>query len=292
MRKMICGFAVFLAILAGAPAQAQNWVLYDDFNWGFIDPDRWAAYFSQNVPIPKLIIGDNLMEVEREFLPWGWGPYHTKGRLHIRNHSYGKDVPPLPSGTYSPFLTETLYILRDTKDIKGMKARLKVVKAEVTGCQATTALPTPGPAITRARIWGYFFSSNQLLDISAYLLAERSSASTDPPGVLDVKGAISSCGDLKCTYSFLVAITPSIGKVHLWEPFDLTLKWDPANNKFIYQVNNNAPAELSYGDIGDTKPPQNFDSKGVGIIHFFAPCTTSEQESDVDAYFDNVYVFK
>jgi len=282
MKTMICCFSILLVILIGAPVQAENWELYDNFkggffNHGYIDPERWAGLVLTNLVPPYLWVGENAMEIQF-------------GRFHIRNHAYGGIfVSP------SAFIEEDLYI-RKHEGIKGLKATLNVLAAEVSSCPSS---PTAFLPRSLARVLGHFLKdSADGFDVAAFLFADRSNNSTEAFNVLKVGYAISKCINEFCTgYTPIVAPT-YIGTVHLWENFVLSLQWDEDNNQFIFQLNKNTPVYVPFGTFlpGDTHspvvPPAHPIRKAISALNMFTPCTTEGQEALVDVYFDNVYVLK
>jgi hypothetical protein len=276
MKTMICCFAILLMILAGAPIQAQTWQLYDNFKGGFfdhgyIDPDKWAGFVYTNLVPPYLWVGENAMEIQF-------------GRFHIRNHAYGGRLP-------SGFIEESLYV-RNHEGIKGIKATLNVLAAEVSGCPGyPSTVPLPRAL---ARVLGHFFKSAEGVDIYAGLFAVRSNDSTDAFNVLKVGYTVSKCMDAKCM-GYVPLVPPVyviIGAVHLWENFVLSLQWDEGNDQFIFQLNNDNPVYFSTAQFAPYDTPDHPIRKAIGAVNIFTPCQTEGQEALVDVYFDNVFVLR
>ena len=277
MKTMICCFSILLVILIGAPVQAENWELYDNFkggffNHGYIDPERWAGLVLTNLVPPYLWVGENAMEIQF-------------GRFHIRNHAYGGIfVSPLA------FIEEDLYI-RKHEGIKGIKATLNVQAAEVSGCPNS---PTSKLPRAIARVLGHFFKPAEGFDIYAALFVVRSNDSTDAFNVLKVGYTVSKCMDAKCT-GYVPLVPPVyviIGAVHLWENFVLSLQWDGDNDRFIFQLNNDNPVYFSTEQFTPYAPPAHPIRKAIGAVNMFTPCPTEGQEALVDVYFDNVFVLR
>lgn len=278
MKILICWFAILSMIFVGAPLQAENWVLYDDFRGGFfnhggINPDRWAGMVFATILPPNLWMGENLMEV-------------LFGRFHILNHSYGGALQG------AAFLEQDLFF-RNYEGIKGIKARLNIHAAEVSACPLNPSLPLP---IVRARLWGNFFKDSTLgLDVGTFLFVERSNAmdnNNEAFNILNVGATIAKCNDTSCGNYTPISPPITIGTVHLWENFDLSLQWDQPNHQFVYRLNNNPPISIQYAESLDAGPPNYAYRKAIGTIDFFAPCGAEGQEAFIDAYFDNVYVLK
>ncbi len=276
MKTLICCFAILSLILVCAPVQAENWMLYDHFKGGFfyhggIDPNKWAGLVLANTLPPGFWVGENVMEV-------------LFGRFHILNQAYGGVLPPPP-----PIFLEQDLFLRNYEGVKGIKATLNILAAEVSGC--STQLQTlPLPAV-RARLWGHFFKAPDGLDVGTFLFVERSNDMTDAFNILNVKASIAKCADAKCmAYNPIYGPFP-MGTVRLWENIVLSLQWDEPNNQFIYRLNNNPPFNISYDGINEG-PPVYANRKAISAIDLFAPCGAEGQEAFIDVYFDNVYVLK
>ncbi len=298
MKIMICCFAILSIIGVGAPAQAQNWELYDHFkggffNQGFIDPDKWGGFVYPSAFAPALFRGENGMELQF-------------GRLRIHNHDYTGPMagvsPTIPLIT----LEQTLYLGLDypegIRGINGLKATLNVLRTEAFSPQACLPQTFPYTA-SRARVFGAFFQTTMPLpsapytpapvDVYAFILVERAASSSDPFYILNVKGSMGTGTHASGCNPITTLVFPfQIGTVHLWENFDLSIYWDDPNSQFIYQLNhtkvyvpyNQPPYSLNLVNLG----PPLFAQKAIGAINFFTSC--ADQEAYMDVYFDNVQV--
>ena len=117
---------------------------------------------------------------------------------------------------------------------------------------------------------------------------ERSSNSTDPPGVLRVVAVVIHCHDVDCSDRTFLSVTP-LGTVTTGQWVKLLMQWDQANHQFIFQRGSQTPVIVPYL-VSDTAE-LGIQSKDLEVVQFVANCTAAPRPVGmVDALFDNVFV--
>jgi hypothetical protein len=270
---MKLGLSCFIVLLVGLlsfPVQAlEPFVLYDDFTGRLIDVDKWFG--SQNKTGGVV----NLEDVR----------LISSGQLRVANCAYSD-----PNSDSGWNVGGTRLSFTEGDLVTAIKASVKVNRVSVTGC-STNSFPTQA----RVRLSGFFFNTgvptpgSAVNDVMAYIDVERRSNSPDAPNILVVWGRVYECTDSTCL-STNQLFSQDLGTVTLGQLADLTMQWDQANHRFIFQLNNNTPVYALYG-VSDTSPPGSSNNKRIEVSPLFPNCTAEPRPLAImDVYFDKVYV--
>ena len=264
-RIILQSSVVLLLFLRGVPVHAlEPLVLYDNFKGKVIDPDKW---------------------VRGEFPGAGTdAAQEIKGnRLHMEYRAYG--------GTDSDtgLLTSALFLATTTPAaITAMATTVRVHKLEATGC------PT-NPDFTRQRvgIQGAFFNTgtptpgSAVNDVRALIALRHHS--TDPPDELTAVSLVLQCTDALCL-TFSVIDSNTLGVVRRQEEVRLQVQWDPDNDQFLFQLDDEPIVVSSYAPRSDAAEPGR-PFKILEATHLVANCTTQPRPVGFwDVFFDDVFV--
>jgi len=274
--------AGLLAGLAG-PGQAQ-FVVYDKFTGGFIDPEKWHGIslegnFSQ--PTAELV-----RAVEN-------------GALRLKLVSYGSNTS--DSGTITSrqgLGIRQLGTLGGTGSITGMNATVTVLDAVVQDCPAN---PATGSSIrARASLLGWFFNDSPgAIDNTGNILAGLQ-LQKDADGVNRINPFVQRCETGTCsTVSNPVLTGNGVAFTATWSlnsPLILKLVWDQANGKFTFAIKD--PVALTseshdivyQGILADVSPPVPGDFRQLRAQNSVKNCSTGRKQVLMDALFDKIKV--
>lgn len=285
--RVIWTLAILLGLAtlwAAAPANAQA-MLYDDFSGQSLDPAKWSGIQLTTTTGPSF---GPALELERGIVGGG----ENKGTLNLSHRVVGS---PLAGGrTISrnrlQFFTSQVF--------QEVKFDVKVNSFDVAGC------PAGSSSRARADFSGGFFNDpnfpgpGQVGNVHARIELFRDSASLDPPDLLTARGFLFRCLDAPC-FSSVDSPVVVLGLIPLDTTATLRVAWDPANNKFDFQLNSDPVQSIGYSDpplsiLDDSHPP-----KPLGLItnqiearpeaaNCAAPIGTTFAE--INAFFDNVFV--
>jgi len=271
-RSRIMGvLAVLLGAMAFYPAVGQAQLeLYDNFSGTQINPDKWngAESFTSSSGNPNA-------EAQR---------YITGQKLRVALTTFG-DVTSNTGDRSGRFGLS----FPNPTPITAMQASVTVRQAMAQDCPANTAVSR-----ARAQLIGAFFNDgtspgagNRIGDILAGIQKEQSH-----DGFL-IRAFINRCTDSGCGSSS--SAVPSQTFPTPWQigrADTLLVQWDPANNRFLYEVNPGTSREesltLTY-PLSDGLPPvTNF--KNIRASNNGANCMPPGVRTKVvmDARFDNV----
>lgn len=269
MKVALSCVMVLLVVLLSIPVQAlEPFVLYDDFTGQLIEVDKWFGSEHKTGGVVNL---ENVRVI-------------TRGYLRMANVAYSdqnSDSGFNAGGILLNFTDEDL--------VTAIKASVGVDIVLVTRC------PTNSFATEAAvRLVGNFFNTgvptpgNDIGDVKAYIDIERLSDSTEAPNILHVRGQVVKCTDTQCI-SANKLFDQDLGTVTLQQLTDLSIQWDQANHRFIFQLNNNPLVYASY-TVPDTSPP-GLRNKRIGVSPRLPNCTAEPRPMAImDVYFDKVYV--
>ena len=252
-------------VISAPVPEREPLALYDDFKARHLDPNLWFG--SQS--------GNHVLETIRR-IPWG--------RLKLVNLSYGN--------TDSNFGRDRgIVSLRfiDPASVRAIAATVKVARFKIESCEANSS-----PTVTVARISGAFFNTGTPIPGSAvndvFGSIDIRHRSTDPPGVLQVRAFVFRCNDPGC-FSVDFFADEILGTVKRWKATRLRLEWDPNNDQFIVQRDEDPEVFLSYGPLSDSAPPGR-PRKRLSIHNFVPNCPAELRRpfAFMRAYFDNVFV--
>jgi hypothetical protein len=248
----------------------EPFVSYDNFDTKFLDPDKWVGAESN--------IGLVILESSRE-IDWG--------RLHLRNRIYGQTNSDSGWGVGG----SRLYFAEGDK-VTAIKATVQVNWVEAKGCSNN-----PSATQARVRLSGYFFntdtpeSGSALNDVLAYIFIQRRSDSTSGSYILGVGANVYRCTNSNCTSGDLIG-TENLGTISFFERVILSIRWDQANHRFIFQLNWQSPIHIPY-NLPDISPPGLQNNKRIELSHIVPNCTGEPRPvAFMDAYIDKVFVNK
>lgn len=173
--------------------------------------------------------------------------------------------------------------------VTAVEATVRVSKLDLVGCAAN-----PDVAFVVAQVAGGFFNTATPIpgsrenDVSAVIEIGRLSNSTDPPNVLRVSALVVQCTDASCATPTFLGFQ-DLGPITKGTSVRLRVRWDPANDRFIFRRGSNPEVFLPY-TVPDTTPP-GASEKGLVAGSFFPNCTAVPRPVGfIDATFDNVFV--
>ena len=272
-----------LAALPG-PGHAQ-FLLYDNFASGVIDPELWSG----------VSVEGNFDAPTAEFVR-----VVDTGALRLALTSWGNDLSNSGSTTSRQGLQfRHLGTTGGSQSIIGIKIKLTVLDAVVEDCAAN---PATGSSIrARAQVIGWFFndgSSTGASDDTGNIIAGLQ-LSKEADGTNLIQPFLQKCTNASCgTVDFLPAVAqPAFAMT--WSPntpLILKLRWDRVNGKFKFLVRDQGTqaAEnvvIDYlGIVNDAGAPVNGDFKNLRVQNSVKNCSGARKQVFMDALFDNVNV--
>ena len=284
--RVVFAFALVMGFLAVAPrVTSAQFVNYDKFSAGFIDPELWEAVTTEgtfNAPTTEVI-----RAVEQ-------------GRLHLGLVSWGNSTSDSGSTTSRTGLQfRQLGTLGGTGSIVAMKAKVTVLDALVQDCPAN---PDTGGAIrARAQVIGWFFNdgtSSGATDDTGNVLAGIQLA-READGSNQIQPFVQRCTTANCSS---VITPPGVvvpGFTKTWAPnVPLVVKilWDRAAGKFTFKVTDPATAATEthsvvyQGIVTDAAAPANGDFKMLRLQNSVKNCSTGRKQVLMHALFDAIGV--
>jgi hypothetical protein len=278
MKRPLAGVTLLLLLLIGAPAFALEALkLYDNFNAStLINHTKWTGSASDVLEVYKGILTVTPSPVDREL------------RLEARGYGFRTSVGPQDARSSNNRLR---FRRSDPTKVRAIKATVKVNSYQAVGC------PTAGSEITqsRFRLGGYFFNAGggepgrAVNDVLARVEIRRLSNSTDPANVLNVRGVVYRCIDNDCVLSETL-FNQTLGTILVGNTATVLLQWDPATNRFLFQLNALPVVNYTYS-LADAAPPQNsFDKKMIEIGHYIANCVAAQTQAYISVNVDDIYV--
>lgn len=255
---------------AFAPVTAEaQWVLYDTFASGFIDPEKWfGEEFDSGPAAPDT-------ETARGVL---------LGNLHMKLVSHGNST----SNTGAPGGRVLLGVTNPGQYI-GLQASVAVLSARVEECPANTA-----NAMARAQLLGGFFndgSSTGPGDRTGDIIAGIQKALDSDLGNV-FQAFIARCTNATCTASSLPAAHTFLGTWRLFATDVLRLLWHPANNQFIFTLNPGSPKQESVAlgySFPDAGPP-TASFRTLNLVNSTPNCQGDQLRTVLAVRFDDVRV--
>lgn len=249
VHRIVYLFWVFTAVVARA--QVVPMVVYDSFDGNLIDPAKWLGQ-----EFPGCC---SAREAVREIR-------HNEARLAIR--IYGDTGS--NSGTRG-----AINRLRHTNPaaVTAMEADLTVSEIDLMGC-----LGNPAPGSVRFTLEGFFFNTSVPVtgshanDVTAGIRVFRRSNSTDPPKVLTVEAFFFHCLNDPCS-SIGTSVSQTLGAVTQGKKTRIRVRWDAANDRFAFVLDENPEVFLNY-ILSDISAPGN-DSKIMDVTNFAQNCTVA-----------------
>ena len=284
MRHLITILAALAALAwLTQPSDAQ-FVLYDNFEAGGIDPARWQGFINEGTFAGPTEEAHRLVEngsLRVHLVSWGDDATNT-GSVRSRN---GVNVTQLGTPGGSGFIT-------------GLKAKVTVVGADTQDCP--TNPETAAPSLGRAQLIGAFFNDgssggagDRTGDIIAVFELQRRKDGTNR-----IVATVNRCPNSGCTPgSNPIAVTGNPAALTTtWDantPLTLKMVWNQAGGKFAFTVTN--PVTLATETVATTYtptitqggPPVS-DIKSVRLLNDVENCSGDRKSVSMDALFDNV----
>ncbi len=239
----------------------EPFAVYDNFNALTIDPAKWTqAETTRQIKNNKLFLSHRAYGIAGSDMG-----YHSEGN--------------------------GLYFSGDQSAITEMKATVMVTKIGVTGCTTNTSAVTQA----RASLAGHFFNigtptaGSSLNDVGGQIRIERLSNSTEPSDILHVKAAVYVCANDNCSSGTSAGSSIDLGTANVGSPVTLWIRWDQANNRFLFKRDLEPWQIIPYA-FSDATPP-SLQTKGLGVSTYVANCNSLPvPDAFVEATFDNVAV--
>jgi hypothetical protein len=222
--KLSCTIILLLVLISNPVLALEPFMLYDNFNTIFLDPDKWTG---QEFTNPGLVILESSREID-------WGS------LHLRSRVYGVSNPQFLNAGTRLFFT-------NSDEVTAIKARVRVTGVEAKGCVGSTVS-------TRAvvRLAGFFFNTshenptgNVENDVLAYIGLQRVSDSTDKPYLLHAVAYVYHCLNSGCSNVSLIG-THDFGTISLFKATEISIQWDKDFNQFIFRLDRQSPVSIGY----------------------------------------------
>jgi hypothetical protein len=205
-------------------------VLYDDFEVGpLIDPDKWSG----------AVFGP-VLDMRRA---------QAAGRLLQLNRSYAAT-----DANVGAQFGQTFVGFSNPSAVRAVQATLEVEAVESRGCAGNSA-----PGRVSAQLFGSFFNSairtpnSHVNDVAVSVDVSRASDSTDRRNTLRIDAGVFVCTTPDCSQANLIT-GASLGTVLRGERVTLKVEWDPQNNRFIVQRDQQPEVSLGY-TLPDSSPP-------------------------------------
>ena len=276
MRRGMVGLLLLLSLLSlitvlPASAVAAGWVLYDDFQFGVIDPDKW--YGTE--------IGSTGREAERNAV---------SKKLNMLERSYGYT----DSNTGSPSAEINLYSTQGAS-IKGMKATVKSLQFDTIGCDNNT-----NSTWVSVRLWGRFFNTDDspvdgTNDVYAYIGIYRDSSKSSPDdNITRVRATVCQCQNAACD-SKITLFTKELGIIKKGKEVTLSMELDKDKHKFIFICTSktaNKTVKFTYDQIKyPDKSSPYYKTKKLSVYSEVPNCTSQTRPVGfMNAVFDNVFI--
>jgi len=290
MKTSIAVAVVAVGLVAGlAGAARAQFVIYDDFSGGVIDPARWAGLSTEgsfDAPTAQLLRVEDNGSLDLALTSWG-SAASDSGSILSRQ---GLNITQLgtPGGSGS---------------ITGLKARVAVVNAKAQDCATNPETAAPSRADTQ--VIGAFFNdgsstgpSDRTGDIIAVFVLEKA-----PGGVNRIGASVNRCPNATCSPgSSVITSIPANPATFattwtLGQPLVLKLVWNPLVGQFTFTVKNPTTQQTEAKNIvyspnvSDTAPP-TLDFKSVRLLNRVENCASGRKRVQMEARFDTVEVMR
>jgi hypothetical protein len=262
------------------PSHAQ-FVLYDNFEGGTIDPAKWQGFVNEGTfagpaaEVHRLVVSGSL---RLHLVSWG-DDTSDVGSIRSRN---GLNITQLGAPGGSGFIT-------------GLKARVTVVSADSQHCPANPE--TANPSLARAQLIAAFFNDgsspgagDRTGDILAVFELQKIRNGSNA-----IVATVNRCGNPGCSPGSTPIVSPTTFTTTwaLDAPLTLKIVWNEAGNKVTFTVTD--PLTLSTEAVPIFYPatfpvPPISDLKSVRLLNDVENCLGNRMNAVMDALFDNVNV--
>jgi len=247
------------AWLAWTPVEAQPVPIYDSFSGDHIDPAKW---------LPTPMCGFNAYDCVREV---------QFGNLRLGVRGYGNR-----GSNDGVEVAPSQLLFANSDGIGTIRIRFMVTSFSNKACADN------GEAAHAQLVFGGGYFNDSANDVSAHLFVERRTDDVEPPLTLLRIGAFVSNGGP-------VAVSQvDLGSLRVGEPAVATLRWDPANNRFVAQVVRTftkpflVEQPMPYA-LSDTQLPGD-PFKSLQVVSFAPNCIDEQTFAAMEAKIDSVGV--
>jgi hypothetical protein len=259
MRSLVLAPALALTLAAASVQALEPLRAYDRFTDKTIDPARWT----DNERIREIRAGQ-LRHMQRS---WSSG----LSDAGVTNINWNSNLP-------------------NPQAVTALRARITVTAVEANACASNASAGD-----SRARIIGSFFNTgapvpgSQVNDVIAQVRVLRPTNSTDPAGVLQVRGLLSVCTSADCNLATTIGNVVDLGTTTVGTPTTVQIQWDQPGKTFYFARDGGPGGTVAYSESDATAPTLAFKQLSTRVI---APnCMSAPRVSGfVDALFDNVFV--
>jgi hypothetical protein len=251
-----------------------QFVLYDDFSSGVIDPSMWygdSTGGNFNAPMTEM-----LRQIDN-------------GQLHLATTSYGNNQSDTGTVTSRVHLKmKQLGANGGTGFITGIKANITMLDAKIGKCGPNTAT---GQA--RGHMSGIFFydgtpagTNDRTGSIGAFFNMVKHAP---PINGQTFVGGMFRCADASCSTTPTIASTTFTATWVVGETVTAKLLWNKAAGKFTFTVKGET-LDLFYPSGLADNGPAVFDTKSLQATNIVENCEGVYKKGISDVLFDNVQV--
>jgi hypothetical protein len=276
MPTLLIALLAVAVLMCGADAAGAQTTRYDDFRGQTsLDPARWYGVQST---LGSSGVGG--LDLVREV---------AGGRLSLSHRVVGRT----DSDTGREVSRNQVILAANPELVTALAFTVNVTRVTLVGC------PVPGSlqAFVRAAAVGTFFNdgsstgvADRTGDIGAIVWLERSSASADPDRVLETRGFLFRCTNTDCSTTTTLPGAVALGSARIGKATRLRMTWEPDNDRFSFQKNDELVQFVSYAGMSDTTPPVS-PAKSLQVRGDVGNCTAEPRPvGAITAHFDDVFV--
>lgn len=265
MTAALRGAVVILFLATGVHAQTpEPLVLYDDFSGERISPERWfGGGGGQPLDVQRVLHGNRL---------------RLSSRSYARTDSdEGSEFGQMFLGFANPLSVTAIAVTTRIKDF------------EVPQCSTNSDV-----GFVATQVFGTFFNTgtatpnSHVNDVAVAIDVVRSAAVLDNERQFRINAAILLCRNANC-FDVTVLNAQSLGSVRQGDDVRLQVRWEPANDRFAFQRDDETETFAMY-TVPDTAPP-GLSNKLVGVNIGVPNCQTEPRPSGlITVLVDDVFV--
>lgn len=256
---------VILFFATGVQAQTpEPLVLYDDFSGERIAPEKWFGGG-----------GGQPLDVRRGL---------HGSRLRLSSRSYARTDSDEGSVFAQVFLG-----FANPLPITAIAVTARVRDFEVPQCATNH-----DPGFVAAQLFGTFFNAegatpnSHVNDVAVAIDIVRSAEVLDTERLFQINAAVLHCRNANCS-DVTVLNAQTLGSVRRGDDVRLQVRWEPANDRFAFQRDDEAEAFATY-IVPDAAPP-GLSNKLLGVNTGVPNCSTEPRPSGlITVLVDEVFV--
>ena len=203
-----------LLILGFPSTGSAQWLVYDNFDGGLVNPEKWWGFVATGGP------SSPSTDINRAI---------SDGKLVLAMTQWGRNDSNAGAITGSNSL-----IVTNPTDIMGMEAEVSMKGAVAEGCPANPA----AVAQARVRMLASFFNdgtSGGSGDRTGDIVADIETGLDAVEGHV-IRAVRFRCSDFSCVGGNDIVIATFLTTWAINKPHIMRIVWDPAHNKFVYTV--------------------------------------------------------